>query len=98
MTLLNARQPDRPRLRWVPLLACAALALAACSGDNPKDGSQGPTGPSGPPGPPPSGGGVPVATAQSIRASLVTADVPEDGRPVIEVRLTNEAGQPRAAR
>jgi OmcA/MtrC family decaheme c-type cytochrome len=78
------------------LLACAALALAACSGDNPKDGSQGATGPSGPPGPPPSGGGVPVSSAQSITASIVTADVPEDGRPVVEVRLTNEAGQPLA--
>ena len=94
MTLLNARQLVRPRARWVPLLACAALALAACSGDNPKDGSGGPTGPSGPPGPPPSGGGVPVSSAQSITASIVTADVPEDGRPVVEVRLTNEAGQP----
>jgi OmcA/MtrC family decaheme c-type cytochrome len=94
MTLLNARQLVRPRARWVPLLACAALAVAACSGDNPKDGSEGPAGPSGPPGPPPSGGGVPVSSAQSITASIVTADVPEDGRPIIEVRLTNEAGQP----
>jgi len=100
MTLLNAREPVQPRLRWVPLLACAALALAACSGDNPKDGSQGATGPSGPPGPPPSGGGVPVTSAQSITASIVTADVPEDGRgrrvapgaPAVEHQLTGGVG------
>jgi len=94
MTVFTARQPVLPSPRWAALLACAALALAACSGDNPDTGSAGPTGPSGPPGPPPSGGGVPVASAQFIRSSIVSATVPEDGKPIVEVRLENEAGQP----
>lgn len=94
MKLPNDREPVRPSLRWVPLLACAALALAACSGDSAKKGAEGPGGPSGPPGQPPAGGGVPVASAQFIRTSIVSASVPEDGKPVIEVRLENESGQP----
>jgi OmcA/MtrC family decaheme c-type cytochrome len=94
MTLLNARQPVRPSPRWVALLACAAMALAACSGEDAKSGAEGPTGPVGPPGQPPAGGGVPVSSAKSINASIVSASVPDDGKPVIEVRLVNESGQP----
>jgi OmcA/MtrC family decaheme c-type cytochrome len=94
MTLLNDRELARPSPRWVALLACAAVALAACSGDDARNGADGPTGPVGPPGPPPAGGGVPVTSAQFIRSSIVSATVPEDGKPVIEVRLENEAGQP----
>jgi OmcA/MtrC family decaheme c-type cytochrome len=70
------------------------VALAACSGDSPKNGSSGATGPVGPPGPPPSGGGVSVTSAKYIRTSIVSAQVPEDGKPVIEVRLANESDQP----
>ena len=94
MTLLNARQPVRPSPRWVALLACAAMALAACSGDDARNGADGPTGPVGPPGPPPAGGGVPVSSANLIKSTIVSASVPDDGKPVIEVRLENEAGQP----
>jgi len=95
MTLLNDRTLARPNPRWVALLACAALALAACSGDDAKQGTDSPPGPVTPPGPPPTGGsGVPVASAKFIRSSIVSATIPEDGKPVIEVRLVNESGQP----
>ena len=94
MTLLNAREPVRPSPRWAALLACAALALAACSGDTAKKGSDGPTGPIGPPGPPAGGTGVPVGSAKYIKATIVSASVPEDGKPVVEIRLVNESDQP----
>jgi OmcA/MtrC family decaheme c-type cytochrome len=94
MTLLNAREPVLPSPRWAALIACAALALAACSGDTPKNGSSGGTGPVGPPGQPPAGGGVPVGSAQIIKASIISAQVPDDGKPVIQVRLVNETDQP----
>ena len=95
MTLLNDRTLARPNPRWVALLACAALALAACSGDDAKQGPDSPPGPVTPPGPPPTGGsGVPVASAKFIRSSIVSATIPEDGKPIIEVRLVNESGQP----
>ena len=95
MTLLNDRTLARPNPRWVALLACAALALAACSGDDAKQGTDSPPGPVTPPGPPPTGGsGVPVASAKFIRSSIVSATIPEDGKPIIEVRLVNESGQP----
>lgn len=78
----------------MPLLACAVLALAACSGDRGTTGSEGPGGPVGPPGTPPAGGGVPITTAKLIKSSIVSATVPDDGKPVIEVRLVNEMNQP----
>jgi len=93
MTLLNDRELVRPSPRRVAWLACAALALAACTGESPKNGSGGGTGPVGPPGQPPSGG-VPATSAKYIDSSIVSARVPEDGKPVIEVRLVNEAGVP----
>ena len=95
MTLLNDRELARPRPRWVALLACAALALAACSGDDAKTDPGGTPGPVDPPGPPPTGGtGVPVASAKFIRSSIVSATIPEDGKPIIEMRLVNESGKP----
>jgi OmcA/MtrC family decaheme c-type cytochrome len=94
MTLLNDRELVRPSPRRVALLACAALALAACTGESPKNGSGGEPGPVGPPGQPPAGGGVPATSAKYIDSSIVSASVPEDGKPVIEVRLVNESGQP----
>jgi len=94
MILLNAREPVRRSPRWLPLLACVALALAACSGDDARTGSEGSPGPVGPPGQPPAGGGVPVSSASLIKASIVSASVPDDGKPVIEVRLVNESDQP----
>jgi OmcA/MtrC family decaheme c-type cytochrome len=95
MTLQNDRALARPSPRWVALLACGALALAACSGDDGRTDSGGSPGPVDPPGPPPTGGtGVPVASAKTIRSSIVSATIPEDGKPIIEVRLENESGQP----
>jgi OmcA/MtrC family decaheme c-type cytochrome len=95
MTLLNDRTLAPPSTRWAALLACAALALAACSGDTAKKDSGGGAGPVDPPGPPPTGGsGVPVASAVFIRSTIVSATIPEDGKPIIEVRLVNESGQP----
>jgi OmcA/MtrC family decaheme c-type cytochrome len=95
MTLLNDRALARPSPRWVALFACAALALSACSGDDAKQGDVSPPGPVTPPGPPPTGGtGVPVASANFIRTSIVSATIPEDGKPIVEVRLENESGQP----
>jgi len=95
MTLMNDRALARPSPRWVALLACAALALAACSGDDAKTAPDGGAGPVDPPVQPPTGGtGVPVASAKFIRSSIVSATIPEDGKPIIEVRLENESGQP----
>jgi len=37
---------------------------------------------------------VPVASAKFIRSTIVSATIPEDGKPIIEVRLVNESGQP----
>ena len=93
MTSLNTREQVRSSPRWVALVGCALLALAACTGDNPDNGPAGPDGPPGPGGPP-AGGGVSVGSAAFIKTSIVSALVPEDGRPVIEVRLTNEKDQP----
>jgi OmcA/MtrC family decaheme c-type cytochrome len=93
MTLLNARQPVRTP--GLAVVACALLALAGCTGDTLKNGPEGPTGPVGPPGPP-AGGGVPVGSAKFINASIASVTVPDDGRPVVEVRLTNESDQPLA--
>jgi len=95
MTLLNDLELARPSPRWVALLASAALALAACSGDDARTDSGGTPGPVDPPGQPPTGGtGVPVASAKFIRTSIVSATIPDDGKPIIEVRLENESGQP----
>src|SRR5690606_22112785 len=78
---------------WLLLAACVALGLAACTGDSGKTGNQGPDGPPGPPGEPPSGTN-PVGTAKVINASITNVTVPDDGQPVVEVRLTNEKGTP----
>jgi OmcA/MtrC family decaheme c-type cytochrome len=95
MTLLTDRKMARPSPRWVALLACAALALAACSGDDAKQATVSPPGTVVPPGPPPiAGSGVPVASANFIRSTIVSATIPEDGKPIVEVRLVNETGQP----
>ncbi len=93
MTPRNNRHPVRTGQAWLPLLACAALGVAACSGDRGNAGPDGPSGPGGPPGVPP-GVGVPVGTANIITSSIVSATVPDDGKPVIEVRLVNELNQP----
>jgi OmcA/MtrC family decaheme c-type cytochrome len=95
MTSLNVRQSVRTARPWLLLLACAALGLAACSGNTGKSGPEGPPGPVGPPGPSPEGG-LPVASAKLIKASIVGVTLPEDGKPVIEVRLYNEDDKPLA--
>jgi hypothetical protein len=58
MTLFNDRELARPSPRWVALLACAAMALAACSGDDARQGADDPTVPVVPPGPGAPEGGV----------------------------------------
>ena len=93
MTSLTVRQPGRSARPWLLLLACAAFGLAACSGNNGKSGPEGSPGPGGPPGPSPEGG-LPVSSAKVIKASIVGVTVPDDGKPVLEVRLANELGSP----
>jgi OmcA/MtrC family decaheme c-type cytochrome len=93
MTSLNAREQVRAARPWLLLIACAALGLAACSGSNGKSGTAGPPGPSGPPGQPPPGTN-PVGSAKVITATITNVTVPDDGKPLVEVRLTNESGTP----
>lgn len=93
MTLPNARMPLRRRLRWIPLLATAALALTACSGGTGGSGAQGPSGPTGPSGPP-GGGGVPESSSGYLKATIASARVGADGRTVLDVRIANDKGQP----
>ena len=93
MTSLKAREVVRSARPWLLLTACVALGLAACTGDSGKSGNEGPPGPSGPPGQPPTGTN-PIASAKVIKASITNVTVPDDGRPVVEVRLTNESGTP----
>jgi OmcA/MtrC family decaheme c-type cytochrome len=95
MTLLNAWQPVRHGTKWLPLVACAVLALAGCSGESGEQGAQGPSGPTGPSGPPP-GGGTGAGSAEFIKASIVRVTVPEDGKPVLDVRLLNQDDEPVA--
>jgi OmcA/MtrC family decaheme c-type cytochrome len=94
MTSLNAGEQVRSTKPWLLLLAAAALGLAACSGDAGKSGSSGSQGGEGPPGPPGPGDAVQVGTAKDITATIVSATVPDDGKPVVEVRLVNESGNP----
>jgi len=93
MTSLKAREVVRSARPWLLLTACVALGLAACTGDSGKSGNEGPPGPSGPPAQPPTGTN-PIASAKVINASITNVTVPDDGRPVVEVRLTNESGTP----
>jgi OmcA/MtrC family decaheme c-type cytochrome len=67
--------------------------LAACTGESGKTGNEGPPGSEGPPGQPPTGTN-PVASAKAINAAITSVTVPDDGKPVVEVRLTNESGTP----
>ncbi len=92
MTLLYVREPVRLRPRWVALLGCAVFALVGCTGGSGDTGPEGPTGPVGPPG----GGtpGVPISSADSIIATINRVTVPEDGRPVVELYLTDEQSRP----
>lgn len=93
MTSLNVLGQARATRPWLVLAACAVVGLAACSGGSGKSGGQGTSGPPGPPGQPPPGTN-PVASAKVINASITNVTVPDDGRPVVEVRLTNESGTP----
>ncbi len=93
MTRTVDRAGARELCRWL-LLAVAAAGLAGCEGDTPGPGPAGPAGPPGGPGSP----GSPsfpraVAGAQSITALVTAASVPEDGRPVVDVYLTDEQGR-----
>ena len=95
MTIEVARAALRAP-HWL-LLALAAVGLAACEGDTMPDGPAGPTGPSGPSGPPPgSGSPQPIASAESLTALITAVNVPEDGRPVIDIYVVDQAGRPVA--
>lgn len=93
MTSLKSLGQVRAPRPWLLLAACVALGLAACTGGSGKSGDQGPEGPPGPPGEPPTGTN-PIASAKVINATITNVTVPDDGRPVVEVRLTNELGTP----
>jgi len=93
MTSLKPQEPVRDHRPWLLLLTCAALGLAACSGSTGKHGASGPPGSVGPPGPSPEGG-LPVASAKSINTMIASVTVNTAGKPVVEVRLTNESGRP----
>jgi len=93
MTSRNTLGQVRTTRPWLLLAACVALGLAACSGDSGKSGNEGTSGPPGPPGQPPPGTN-PIASAKVINASITNVTVPDDGRPEVEVRLTNELGTP----
>ena len=93
MTSLKAHGLVRSTRPWLLVAACFALGLAACTGGTGKDGGSGPNGPPGPPGEPPTGTN-PVGSAKIIVASITNVTVPDDGRPVVEVRLTNDKGTP----
>jgi OmcA/MtrC family decaheme c-type cytochrome len=95
MTIEVARAALRAP-HWL-LLALAAVGLAACEGDTMPAGPTGPTGPSGPSGPPPgSGSPQPIASAESLTALITAVNVPEDGRPVIDIYVVDQAGRPVA--
>ena len=93
MTSLKAREQLHFARPWVLLAACAALGLAACTGESGKTGDPGSEGPPGPPAQPGSGTN-PIGSAKVINAAITNVTVPEDGQPVVEVRLTNESGTP----
>jgi OmcA/MtrC family decaheme c-type cytochrome len=78
--------------RRFALTGAAALLLAACTGGSDNTGPAGPTGPEGPP-----GGGVPpgaVASATSLSVRINRAVVGQDGRPVVDVFIADQAGRP----
>jgi OmcA/MtrC family decaheme c-type cytochrome len=93
MTSRNGRDRVRSTKPWLLWIASVTLGLAACTGGSGKTGSSGPPGPEGPPGPPP-GPGANIGSAKLINASIVSVAVPDDGKPVVEVRLTNESNAP----
>jgi hypothetical protein len=96
MTSLKAHESRRTARPWPLWIACVALGLAACT-DNGKSGTAGPPGPSGPPGQPPAGSN-PVGTAKVIHTSITNVTIPDDGKPVVEVRLTAENSIPLSGR
>jgi OmcA/MtrC family decaheme c-type cytochrome len=72
----------------------AVCVLAGCSGDTGARGPAGPTGPAGPAGPPGPSGAVPVSSAEQINVAVTGVTVPAGGgAPVVELELTNDAGQ-----
>jgi len=93
MTTL-ARVTTRRRAATLLLMALAALGLAGCEGDTPGRGSSGPVGPPGPPGSGGGGNGLPIASASEINVRVLQATVPEDGRPVVDLSLTDQDGRP----
>ncbi len=78
--------------RKFALAGAATLLLAACTGGSDNTGPEGPTGPVGPP-----GGGVPpgaVASATSLQTRINRAVVGQDGRPVVDVFIADQTGNP----
>lgn len=92
MTPNPLHAPKRPRPALLALLTLAVLGLAACEGDTPRTGAEGPTGPGGSGGPP-GGSAVVIGYSKVIRATITGVQVPEDGRPVVDLYLVDENGQ-----
>jgi len=89
MTSLNARDPVRPRPRWLPIVACATLALSACGGGS---GGAGQSGSAATTGQTPASGGS-LGSTKLINASVRQVTMSADGRPVVQVWLADETGR-----
>jgi OmcA/MtrC family decaheme c-type cytochrome len=84
------------KLMTLSVLVAAGIGLTACSGDTGPQGATGPTGPTGP-----AGSGVAdyltMTDAQRAEASFVvellgTPTLPADGRPVVNLKITDRYG------
>ena len=93
MTISVALARATARHAGLLLLAMAAVGLAGCEGDSLSQGEEGPTGPPGQPGDPNGPATKSVAEAEVITAQITSVTVPDDGRPVVKVLLTDETGQ-----
>jgi len=82
----------RARSAVLALVALGMAGLAACSGDRGKSGDEGPQGPDGPPGPP-GGSAVVIGYSNAIVATITDVSIPADGKPVVELYLTDETNR-----
>ena len=91
ITVALARAAGRPA--GLLLLAVAALGLAGCEGDSLAQGEPGDPGSPGQPGEPGGPAFRSAAEAEFINAEITAVTVPDDGQPVVNVRLTDEEGR-----
>lgn len=82
----------RTRSAVLTLMALGMAGLAACSGDRGKAGDEGPPGPDGPPGPP-GGAAVVIGYSNAIVATITDVSIPADGKPVVDLYLTDETNR-----